>query len=564
MKKSLATLILFVVAGAANATSYYVSDCGAGASGQCVAGSDTNAGTDPAAPWKTCAKVAAKFSSLAAGDKVLFARGSAQTACMMNMLSNLNSRAINPITIGAYTPSWATTASPNPVLNGAPSAYTLGLSNGGTSTHDEGYVVQDLHFVGSGITSTVPSVMLTNDVDNVTVQRIEIEQSRGGIQCSGGTPMALASGSDGLTEHIVIRESNIHHNRGIGILLSCNDSLIENNTLDNNGVGMLDHHIYISDAAVNNVAQTTRQVVIRNNRLTNNSTYASTTAALPTPGGCAAVAIVVHGLKDGIIIENNLVSEPTVPSSGGCWGITVDSGGYTGIYAKEGFTNVVIRSNTVVNYSMGIGVDICDTCTVENNNIYSEFPSSAGIVAPSKYNVAAIPGNTLNNKLTVRNNTVYLKTPSAGSAGIRVSRDGTNHTVVSNLVYFGGTSTTSTSCFNTSGLATTAFAVFDYNLCYFSAVAGKWDATRGALSAQQTAGLDAHSQTANPLLSVPVAPLFTMSMPGTSPAVKMGHPTLSSKLANGGLRRDGASDIGAFQQGASVVVPNSPTGLSVQ
>src|SRR5205085_8209547 len=153
--------------------------------------------------------------------------------------------------------------------------------------------------------------------------------------------------SDGLTEHIVVRDSNIHNNRGIGILLSCNDSLIENNSFDNNGVGMLDHHIYISDAAVNNVAQTTRQVVIRNNRLTNNSTYASTTAASPTPGGCAAVAIVVHGLKDGIIIENNLVSEPTVPTSSACWGISVDPGGYSGIYAKEGFSNLVIRGNTV-------------------------------------------------------------------------------------------------------------------------------------------------------------------------------------------------------------------------
>ena len=50
-----------------------------------------------------------------------------------------------------------------------------------------------------------------------------------GIQCLGGTNQPLNSGSDGLSEHMVIRDSNIHHNRGTGLLSACNDSLIENN-----------------------------------------------------------------------------------------------------------------------------------------------------------------------------------------------------------------------------------------------------------------------------------------------------------------------------------------------
>ena len=553
--------LLFALTGAAHATSYYVADCGSGANSKCVAGNDSNTGTNPTAPWKTCAKVSARFPSLAAGDQVLFARGSAQDACKLYFLSNLNSRAADPIVMGAYTPSWATDATAVPIIYGTTSTYTLGLINAGNSTHDEGYVVQDLHLVGPGITSQSAAIMMSNDVKYVTIQRVEIEQFRLGIQCNGGTNNALSKGSDGLTEHIVIRNSSIHHNRGIGILGGCNDTLIENNRLDNNGASMFDHHIYLSDATVQGVVQTVKQNVIRGNTLTNNTPYAGVTALSPTPGGCSGVAIVVHGLQDGLVIEDNTVVEPTVPANGSCWGISVDSGGYG---RKEGFANVSIRGNTVVNYAVGIGLELCEGCTVENNYVYSERPASSGVVVPSKYFNAPIPGNTLNNNLTIRNNTVYLKNPSSGSVGVRVSRDGTKHSVASNLIYFGAGSSAATACFNTSGLATTAFAAFDYNLCYYAATAGKWDTTRATLATQRAAGLDAHSQTANPILTTPVAPHFSIAMGADSPAIKAGHPSSSSKLSLGGLRRDASSDIGALQHGATVVVPSTPTGMAVQ
>ena len=563
--KKLLFFALFAVAGSAHASTYYVSDCGTGAAAQCVAGNDANAGTSATEPWKSCAKVTQRFPTLAAGDQVLFARGSAVPACQLYYLSNFNSRKDNPITLGAYTPPWASGIMANPILLGTTASYTLGLLNSGASTHDEGYVVQDLHFVGPGISSPAAAIAMSNDVKHVTVQRVEIEQFRSGIQCDGGTGHALAPGSDGLSEHIIIRDSNIHHNRGMGVLTSCNDTLIENNRFDSNGVGMLDHHIYVDDAAINNVALTTRQVVIRGNTLTNNAPYSSVSALTPTPGGCGATAIVVHGLKDGITIENNVVSEPTVPGSDRCWGISVDSGGYGGIYAREGFHNIVIRGNSVINYGMGIGVDMCDTCTVENNSIYSEFASGAtGVVAPAKYFQAAIAGHALNNNLTVRNNSVYLKNPTYASVGIRVSRDGANHVVVSNLVYFGTGTTAATPCFNTAGLATSAFGSFDYNLCHYAATQGQWDSTRTTLAAQQASGLDRHSLSVDPSLPTPVAPLFMVAPTSGSAALGAGHPTLSSKLAKGGVRRESSPDIGSAQFGATVVVPSSPTDLTVQ
>lgn len=564
MKTILLSLLLLVCGSSVHATTFYVSDCGSGASSQCVAGNDANAGTSASAPWKSCAKVASQFSKLAAGDQVLFARGSAQDACQMNYLYNLNSRKANPIVLGGYDAPWASGRLPDPILNGTPSAYTFSLLNSGVSTHDEGYVIRDLHFKGPGPTSTIFAIMLGNDVKYVTLQHLEINDYRAAIMCDGGTNNAQAIGSDGLTEHIVIRDSNIHHNRGIGLLSACNDTLVENNTFDNNGASMLDHHIYIDDSALNNVALTTSQVVIRGNTLTNNAPYASSTALSPTPGGCAATAIVVHGLKKGIIIENNTVSEPTVPASGSCWGISVDSGNYSGIYAQEGFTNVSIRGNSVINYAMGIGVDMCSTCTVENNSVYSERSGSSGIVAPAKFFQAAKAGNLLNNNLTVRNNSVYIKYPTYASVGIRVSRDGANHMVASNLLYFGGGTTAATACFNTSGLAVSAFAAFDNNLCYFSAVQGVWDTTRTTLATQQAAGLDLHSLAANPNLNTPTAPAFALTVIANSPVLNAGHPTLSSKFGKGGVKRDASPDIGAYESGATTVVPSSPTRIGIQ
>ena len=565
MKPFLLSLALVAFTGTATATNYYVSDCGSGATAQCVRGNDLNAGTSPASPWLSCAKVALKFSALAAGDNVLFARGSAQDACQLNYLWNAKSRKATPITVGAYDAPWATTVFANPILSGTAGNYTFSLRNLGNAEHDEGYVVQDLHFKGPGVASAMFAILLGNDVKHVTLQRLEIEEFRGGIQCSGGTNQPLNLGSDGLSDHITIRNSSIHNNRGMGLLIDCSDTLIENNKLDSNGVGMLDHHIYIDDAELNNVALTTSQIVIRGNTLTNNSPYSSETASTPTPGGCRSVAIVVHGLKKGVFIEYNTVSEPTVPLNGPCWGISVDSGGYTGIYATEGFNNVVIRGNSLINFDMGIGVDLCERCTVENNYVYSERSGATGIVAPSKYFSAATAGNTLNNNLTVRNNSIYLKNPTYASVGIRLSRDGASHTVVSNLIYFGSGTTTASACFNTAGLAPSAFAAFDYNLCRFSANPGAWDSARTTLSAQQAVKLDLHSMTVDPSLIPPTAPAFALTVPAGSAVVKAGHPTLSSKKAFGGVERGTAvPSIGAYEVGANSVVPSSPTSIGMQ
>ena len=60
----LAVASLFLVAGPAWATTFYV---------DCAGGIDTNDGLSPATAWKTVAKV--NGSTFAAGDQILFKRG---------------------------------------------------------------------------------------------------------------------------------------------------------------------------------------------------------------------------------------------------------------------------------------------------------------------------------------------------------------------------------------------------------------------------------------------------------------------------------------------------------
>ena len=135
---------------------------------------------------------------------------------------------------------------------------------------------------------------------------------------------------------------------------------------------------------------------------------------------------------------------------------------------------------------------------------------------------------------------------------------------MSNLIYFGTGSTATTACFNTSGLAASAFKAFDNNLCHFAAAGGQWDSTRTTLASQRAAGLDLSSLNTDPSLSLPVAPLFLLMPSASSVTLRAGHPTLSSRFGQGGFKRDAIPDIGAFQLGATVVVPNSPTGMVVQ
>jgi hypothetical protein len=66
MKSLLLLLFAFIILSfTANANTYYFA----------ASGNDANNGTSASTPWKTLSKLNSVFSSLIAGDKVLFNRG---------------------------------------------------------------------------------------------------------------------------------------------------------------------------------------------------------------------------------------------------------------------------------------------------------------------------------------------------------------------------------------------------------------------------------------------------------------------------------------------------------
>jgi hypothetical protein len=88
--KRVALAICVLFSFCAKATNYYVSS---------VSGNDANAGTSTAAPWKSLAKVNSFFSSMAAGDSILFKRGETFIGAL---IPNKSGTATSKIVITAY------------------------------------------------------------------------------------------------------------------------------------------------------------------------------------------------------------------------------------------------------------------------------------------------------------------------------------------------------------------------------------------------------------------------------------------------------------------------------
>ena len=123
---------------------------------------------------------------------------------------------------------------------------------------------------------------------------------------------------------------------------------------------------------------------------------------------------------------------------------------------------------------------------------------------------------------------------------------GDNHVVVSNAIYYAGTSD-NFDCFSVN-LPTAAFDAFDYNLCYYPNASGAdWSSQDSTLNDWQTnTGFDLNSWNADPGFTNPAVGDFT-AVSASATIVDNGHPTLSSTQdINGGFRTP-PSDIGAHE-----------------
>ncbi|MCB0209942.1 MAG: right-handed parallel beta-helix repeat-containing protein [Anaerolineae bacterium] len=506
---------------------YYVCDCQIGADGNCVAGSDANSGSDPAAPWQNYSQARTFFnSSLTPGDEIRFCRGGAfDLGSGSGRWVNANCTAAQPCTVADYTPPWASGDESRPILSRPTDDHAFDLANGGSALAEGGYIFQNLDLRCPGCTSAGWAFFLFNDVNDVLIDNISMDGFAIGVHLAGAN--ACNSGDaqcNGQNDRITIRNVDITNSDHQGILGGANTLLIENSRFENNGDGsVFDHNIYISNGS---------SITIRNNALYRSS--------LDTGGNCGGTSLVGHGVLNNLLIEGNWVHEDVGKANQGCWGISIT----TGYSTAETFNNVTIRGNRVENVgNVAIGISACISCTVENNVVVHQ--QGFGVTAIAVPDKAPGAGDAVSTGLNVRNNSIA----AIGGTAIRLS-EGSGHTLVSNSIQATATDA-AWNCFDLP-LATGNYKVIDYNVCGFSA--GEWVNGVGDLTAWQALGWGTNSQTVNPG--------FTSTsnlMPATASVamVDAGHPGLSSPIDFNGDTRLLSPDAGAYEwlEAAHVYLP---------
>lgn len=517
----------------AHATTYYISDCQSGAASGCVAGNDSNTGTSPSTPWRSTSKLASAFNAGKPGDQFLLAKGGSWTGVNMTLLNtnggNASAMFTNPMIIDGYTASWGSAA--KPILTASSGLTVFNFTKSADPVANGGYTIRNLSLQGAGVAEA--GVRLTQGVSYVVIENLAVNGFNMGTMCGG----YLLASSD--PNHITVRNSTYTNNGGVGIgMWGCPNLLIEGNTLDNNGYTrpMMDHPMYISGS---DKGRNTNNVVIRNNKFTNNAV---------TNGTCQAAVIVGHDLASDWVIEGNYIYQAPGTAGGGCWGIQMSpgNGGYT-----EGMDRLAIRGNTLVNVgNSGINIAACRTCTIENNVlVWERAMSGNGIYFGAPTYSPAYTGTAL----TVRNNSMYFANASDVS-GIVINDQGTGHTLVSNLISFA--SGTAARCFD-SNLAAGAFTAWNNNLCTGGSWSSKYS-TRALLTS--AIGFDVNSLSVDPkLVAVPsLSNGYSMALTSTSPAINVGNQSLSSSIDRLGIART-TPDIGAYEYtSATASTPPAP------
>lgn len=515
-------------AAPAGGNRYYICDCASGADGDCVAGDDNAAGT-LADPWQSYDQARQTFNSMSAGDSVNFCAGggwSLSASGGSTRWVNSACEADNRCVVSSYTPDWASGDEGRPILARANAGGIFRLEDGGNAEHEEGYLIENLDL--RGFSGEDSAFFFYNDIDDVEIRNVRIDNFSLGVHLGGSNDCSADPACDGRNERITLRDSTITNNSSQGWLGASSGSQILDNYFEGNGgANIFDHNIYISGSSHSQ----TQGIRVAGNQL-----YRSSMGAGDT---CLGVSLVVHGEHDYLTIEGNEVWEDVGFAGGGCWGIAVDNG----YGSAEGFTNVFIRNNIVRNVgNVSIGVGACANCTIENNIIINE--QDFGQTAVAAPNRPLGDGDLPQDNITVRNNTIWLDVP--GGRAISVNEMGNNHVVVSNAIYYAGTSD-SFDCFR-ADLPTSAYDAFDNNLCYFPNAAGAdWTSTHSTLSGWQNGtGFGLNSLNTDPGFTNAAGEDFT-AVSSSAAIVDSGHPTQSSSTEIGGGFRNTPPDMGAHE-----------------
>ena len=503
---TLFTLVQQTSQAAPTAVTTYVCDCQTNADADCVAGSNANSGTDPAAPWQTYEQARSFYnSSIAAGDEILFCQGGAHdiSGDPDNIWSATSCTAVQLCTIADYTPPWASGDEGRPILQRANDGHGFTINN------TSGYSFQNLDLRCTGCAGGSGwGFFVVEDADDILIDNVSMDSFTIGIHLRGCIATWCSN------DRVTIRNSQFTNNSDQGFLGHGNDLLIENNYFENNGDGtVFAYNIYVAGDS---------RVTIRGNELYR--------ASLDGSGNCGGTSLVGHGSINDLLIENNVIREDVGKANQTCWGIAI-APAYDG--TPESYNNLIIRGNRVENVgNVSIATGSCLNCTIENNVVVLQQSFGTTGIAVRPFG-AAEDGTSSN--ITIRNNSVATTT----GVGIELN-EGSGHTIVSNAIQMTG-SDVNWNCLDTA-LAAGSYDVIDYNVCGFSA--GSWATTAADLATWQAQGWGANSSA-----SAPGFMSSTDLRPGSETAVivNAGHPTLSSMVDFLGNGRDALPDAGAYE-----------------
>lgn len=570
MKKLIFSLLLWAFLIPAYATDYVFSDCGTGAAGGCVAGSDGAAGTI-SAPFQTLAKATTIAGTAVAGDRFLFCKGAAWnnwTFSTIPTTSTFAAMKANPIVFDSVACS-TFTSSAKPLMNNRTKkldnttdcnfgdfpnpchAFEFSIVSG--STQRGGIVVQNLEFKGNNTAPAQGGGVVRGKVSNVLWSGNTISNmSYTGLYCQ-------SNGTFNPTSYINYVSNTIS---SIGQFAmagfnGCDHQYIAYNTCDfcanaavTAGTGALYHPVYVSgcDWTPTDTCQS-KGTVIRGNTFTNSCT--NRTDINSTFSACAV--IVGHDRIDGWIIENNSIITATGKSDPRNWCIQYEPG--NGPTPVEYEKRIIIRGNRCVNPgNTGILIGSAANAVIETNdivqlNVFDNYYAISQVVSNSA-------GGITNSTNTIQANSIFIEGATDTTAGIRFNGGGTGHVVINNLIRYGATGPGSFGyCYETD-IASSGFATWDYNLCY-NAV--RWSVTYANKAAWTSARSpqETNSLSSDPLLVATPASgnNYSMQIQSGSPAknaASTGCATVTSacRLSIDGYVRT-TSDIGAWEQGVN-------------
>jgi parallel beta-helix repeat protein len=426
-------------------TIYYACDCQTGADPNCAAGNDSNNGTSPSTPWQSYGKVISTFASLPAGGTVAMCRGGAWSAGTTDTrVVNHNSSAAKPVTLRDYVPPTSVGhAKPRINLGGG----TCLVFSEPMPSHDEGYRVLNLDCEGTA-TSGEQGIFLGNDVSDVFACNMTFNNMDLGVNIGGTSPTPANCYDPGppivdncnFQARITIQGSTFTKIMSLGFFGSAHELGMLYNSFDHCGSdNEFDHSLYFGAMTPENSPGSPSIIPVRNERFIGNLIVDSGVA-----GKCDGAQVVVHGMRDGMVIQGNLFSVPTNPLTGNCYGLAVDTGGYK---VEERFTNVTVDGNTIANFANnGITLANCQNCTVRNNLVMKEDATTGGncFFIGSPLDNPYQDGET---HTTVENNTCYLPIPT-NSTGIVLAGQGAQNIIANNAIFFDNTTSGSQfSCF---------------------------------------------------------------------------------------------------------------------